>query len=282
MPFSIQQTEFKGLPAITLLSGDGARAVVSPFGGQVLSWAPANGLDQLYLSEEAVYDGRTPIRGGIPVCFPQFSGLGKLPQHGFVRDALWTLTEQRGGDDFAIVTLKLADDERSRAMWPGMFETELTVAIGGERLDVEFEVENTGHSPFAFTAALHTYLAVREVENIRLEGLNGYDYRDATDDNRIKHDSGDVLIVEDEVNRVYHDVDRALLLRDGNRSIGIHAEGFPDVVVWNPWEHRCKDFADLPPDAFRHFLCIEAAAARNKVQLDAGESWFGRQTLVKL
>ena len=282
MPFSIQQTEFKGQPVITLLSGDGARAVVSPFGGQVLSWAPANGLDQLYLSEKAVYDGRTPIRGGVPVCFPQFSGLGKLPQHGFVRDALWTLTEQRGGDDFAIVTLKLADDERSRAMWPGMFETELTVAIGGERLDVEFEVENTGHSPFAFTAALHTYLAVREVENIRLEGLNGYDYRDATDDNRIKHDSGDVLIVEDEVNRVYHDVDRALLLRDGNRSIGIHAEGFPDVVVWNPWEHRCKDFADLPPDAFRHFLCIEAAAARNKVQLDAGESWFGRQTLVKL
>lgn len=282
MPFSIQQTEFKGLPAITLLSGDGARAVVSPFGGQVLSWAPANGLDQLYLSEEAVYDGRTPIRGGIPVCFPQFSGLGKLPQHGFVRDASWTLTEQRGGDDFAIVTLKLADDERSRAMWPGMFEAELTVAIGGERLDVEFEVENTGHSPFAFTAALHTYLAVREVENIRLEGLNGYDYRDATDDNRIKHDSGDVLIVEDEVNRVYHDVDRALLLRDGNRSIGIHAEGFPDVVVWNPWENRCKDFTDLPPDAFRHFLCVEAAAARNKVQLDAGESWFGRQTLVKL
>lgn len=282
MPFSIQQTIFKGQPVITVLSGDGARAVVSPFGGQVLSWAPANGLDQLYLSEQAVYDGKTTIRGGVPVCFPQFSKLGKLPQHGFARDSVWTLVDQRGGDDFAIVTLRLADDERTRAMWPGMFEAELTVAIGGERMDVEFEVTNTGHSPFAFTAALHTYLAVREVENIRLEGLNGYEYRDATDDNRIKRDSGDVLIVEDEVNRVYHDVERALLLRDGNRSIGIHAEGFPDVVVWNPWEHRCKEFADLPPNAFRHFICVEAAAARNKVQLDAGESWFGRQTLVKL
>lgn len=282
MPFSIQQTTFKGQPVITVLSGDGARAVVSPFGGQVLSWAPANGLDQLYLSEQAVYDGKTTIRGGVPVCFPQFSKLGKLPQHGFARDSVWTLIDQRGGDDFAIVTLRLADDERTRAMWPGMFEAELTVAIGGERMDVEFEVTNTGHSPFAFTAALHTYLAVREVENIRLEGLNGYEYRDATDDNRIKRDSGDVVVVEDEVNRVYHDVERALLLRDGNRSIGIHAEGFPDVVVWNPWEHRCKEFADLPPNAFRHFLCVEAAAARNKILLDAGESWFGRQTLVKL
>ncbi|MDX5445243.1 MAG: D-hexose-6-phosphate mutarotase [Zoogloeaceae bacterium] len=282
MPYSIQQSEFKGQPVITVLSGDGARAVVSLFGGQVLSWAPANGLDQLYLSEQAVYDGATPIRGGVPVCFPQFSRLGKLPAHGFARDAVWTLADQRGGDDFAIVTLRLADDERTRTMWPGMFEAELTVAIGGERMDVEFEVENTGHSPFAFTAALHTYLAVREVENIRLEGLNGYEYRDATDDNRIKRDSGDVVVVEDEVNRVYHDVERALLLRDGNRSIGIHAEGFPDVVVWNPWEHRCKEFADLPPNAFRHFICVEAAAARSKIMLDAGESWFGRQTLVKL
>src|SRR5690554_5848366 len=133
MPFSIQQTTFKGQPVITVLSGDGARAVVSPFGGQVLSWAPANGLDQLYLSEQAVYDGVTPIRGGVPVCFPQFSSLGKLPQHGFAQDAVWSLREQRGGDDFAIVTLGLSDDERTRAMWPNAFDAELTVAIGGER-----------------------------------------------------------------------------------------------------------------------------------------------------
>lgn len=282
MPFSIQQNQFKGQPVITVLSGDGARAVISLLGGQVLSWAPANGLDQLYLSEEAVHDGKTSIRGGVPVCFPQFSKLGKLQAHGFARNSMWTLAEQRGGDDFAIATLKLTDDETTRAMWPGMFEAELTVAIGGERMDIEFEVTNTGHSPFAFTAALHTYLAVREVENIRLEGLNGFEYRDATDDNRIKRDSGDVVIVENEVNRVYHDVDRALLLRDGNRSIGIHCEGFPDVVVWNPWEESIKQFADLPANAFRHFICVEAAAARSKVMLDADESWFGRQTLVKL
>ena len=282
MPFSIQQTEFRGQPVITVMSGDGARAVVSPFGGQLLSWCPANGLEQLYLSEEAVFDGKTPIRGGVPVCFPQFSKLGKLPQHGFAQDSVWTLTDQRGGDDFALVTLTLTDDERTHALWPQAFEAEITIAIGGARIDIEFEVENTGHSTMAFTAALHTYLAVKEVENIRLEGLNGHDYRDATDGDRIKRDSGDVVIVEDEVNRVYHDVDRALLLRDGNRSIGIHGEGFPDVVVWNPWETRCRDFADLPANAFRHMICVEAAAARSKIALDAGESWFGRQTLVKL
>lgn len=282
MPFSIRNTQFRGQPVITLLSGDGARAVVSPFGGQLLSWAPANGLEQLFLSERTVFDGSTPIRGGVPVCFPQFSGLGKLPQHGFARDALWTLSNQRGGDDYALITLNFSDDERTRALWPGHFEAELTIAVGGPRIDIELEITNTGHSPFAFTAALHTYLQVNEVENIRLEGLNGHDYRDATDDNRIKHDTGDVLTVEGEMNRVYHDVERALLLRDGARSLGIHAEGFPDVVVWNPWEERCRQFADLDPMAFRRMLCVEAAAARNKLQLDAEESWFGLQTLVKL
>lgn len=282
MPFSIKQTTFNGQPVLTLLSGDGARAVVSLFGGQVLSWAPANGLEQLFISEHAVFDGKTPIRGGIPVCFPQFSNLGKLPSHGFARNQLWTPNEQRGGEDYAMASLTLTDNEYTRSLWPGMFEAELTVAIGGERLDVEFEVTNTGHSPFAFTAALHTYLAVKEVENIRLEGLNGHQYRDATDGNSIKHDSGDVVTVDSELNRVYHDVERTLLLRDDMRSIGIHAEEFPDVVVWNPWEKRIREFDDLDPRDFRRMLCIEAAAARQKIALDAGESWFGRQTLVKL
>lgn len=279
---SIEETVFKDQPVVTLTSGDGARAVVSLFGGQVLSWLPANGLEQLFISERAVFDGKTPIRGGIPVCFPQFSRLGKLPAHGFVRDALWTLREQRCGADFALVTLGITDDERSHAMWPSMFDAEITVVIGADRMDVEFEVSNTGHAPFAFTAALHTYLQVGEVEHIRLEGLHGHDYRDAADDNRIKHDTGDVVTVEGEVNRVYHDVSRPLLLRDGNRSVGINTEGFPDVVVWNPWEDRCKDFADLDPRAFRKMICVEAAAAHSRIALDAGESWFGRQTLVKL
>src|SRR5690606_32533435 len=110
----------------------------------------------------------------------------------------------------------------------------------------ELEVENTGHAPFAFTAALHTYVGVDEVENTRLEGLYGHDYRDATDGDKVKRDTGDVLVVDREVDRVYFDVERALLLRDGSRALGIHSEGFPDVVVWNPWEERCAVMPDMP------------------------------------
>ncbi len=282
MPTSIKDIDFHGIAALEMTSASGARAVVSLYGAQVLSWQPGANDERLYLSEKAVFDGETAIRGGVPICFPQFSGLGKLPKHGLVRTREWSLRQRRCDDGFAMLVLGLTDDEKTHAHWPMMFDAELTVVLDGPRLDIELEVENTGHAPFAFTAALHSYLKVREVENARLEGLHGHEYRDAADADKIKRDSGDVLIVDGEVNRVYHDVKRSLLLGDSGRSLGVAIEGFPDVVVWNPWEEGCAGFSDLPKLGFRHFLCVEAAAARTRIALDAGDSWFGRQSLLAM
>jgi glucose-6-phosphate 1-epimerase len=282
MPATIEHIDFHGHPALRLATAAGARAVVALHGAQVLSWTPPGGEERLYLSPRAVFDGRTPIRGGIPVCFPQFADLGTLPAHGFARTRQWTLSTERCGDDFALVGLTLAADEATRALWPHSFGAELSILIEDSRLDLELEITNTGDQGFAFTAALHTYLAVREVEQSRLEGLHGFSYRDKIDANRIKRDSGDVLLVEDETDRVYHDVTRPVLLREYDRSLGINAEGFPDVVVWNPWVERSAAIADLPDDGFRRMLCVEAAAAREAVRLPVGEAWWGRQTLVAL
>ena len=49
--------------------------------------------------------------------------------------------------------------------------------LEGQRLDVELEVENSGHGAMVFTGALHTYLRTREVEHAQLEGLSGTEYR---------------------------------------------------------------------------------------------------------
>ncbi len=278
----IERVDLKGLPALRLATGSGASAVVSLFGGQVLSWTPPSGGDRLYLSPQAANDGSRPIRGGIPVCFPQFADLGPLTPHGFARTANWSVLTERSDKDFALITLGLSDDESTRALWPHGFKAELSILIEESRLDLEFEVTNSGDTEFEFTAALHTYLAVREVEQSRLEGLHGYSYRDKTDGNRIKRDSGDVVLIEAETDRVYHDVQRPLLLREYSRSLGINAEGFADVVVWNPWVERSAALADLPNDAFRHLLCVEAAAAQHPLRLAPGDSWWGRQTLVAL
>lgn len=282
MPALIVAQTYHDQPALLLKTAAGAQALVSLFGGQVLSWKTARGGERLYLSPQAQFDGSAAIRGGIPVCFPQFAGLGKLPKHGFARTKTWSVADQRTGDGFALVTLRLTEDEDTLAIWPHAFAAELTVVLENNRIDIELEIENTGYAPFAFTCALHTYLRVREVENIRLEGLYGHDYRDSTDGDRIKRDTGDVLTVEDEVDRVYHDVARPLLLRDTDRSLGMQVEGFPDVVVWNPWEARCAALPDMPDNGFRHMLCVEAAAARQKIELAASEDWVGRQSLIEL
>jgi glucose-6-phosphate 1-epimerase len=278
-PF-IETIEFKGIEALRLNGPRGSSAVVARLGGQVLSWLTPDGREHLFLSERAVFDGSAPIRGGIPICFPQFGGLGDLPKHGFARTREWSVAAQRCGDDYALATLELVDDENTRALWPHAFRAEISVMLEVDRIDVEFCVENTGPAPFEFTGALHSYLRVTQVEDVALEGLHGHDYLDAARDNRVVRETGTEIIVEGEVDRVYFDVRRPQLLNAGNLSLGIQSQGFPDVVVWNPWVDLCAGLKDMPPDGWRHMLCVEAAAVRKPVIVPAGEEWYGRQTLV--
>lgn len=278
-PF-IEVIEFKGIEALRLNGPRGASAVVARLGGQVLSWMTPDSRERLFLSERAVFDGSAPIRGGIPICFPQFGGLGDLPKHGFARTREWSVAAQRCGEDYALVTLELVDDENTRALWPHAFRAEITVMLEVDRIDVEFCVANTGPAPFEFTGALHSYLRVTQVEDVALEGLHGHDYLDAAHGDRIIRETGTEIIVESEVDRVYYDVRRPQLLNAGNLSLGIQNQGFPDVVVWNPWVDLCAGLKDMPPDGWRHMLCVEAAAVRKPVIVPAGEEWYGRQTMV--
>lgn len=277
---SIEVIEFHGIEALRLNGPHGTSAVISTLGGQLLSWKTKEGRERLYLSEQAVFDGSRPIRGGVPVCFPQFSGLGDLPKHGFLRTRQWSVNSERCADDFALLTLEVSDDDASRAIWPYTFRAEITVMLEVDRVDIEFCVENTGSQAFDFTAALHSYLRVVQVEDVELEGLRGFEYRDCVNGNEHKLENSTDLIVEKEVDRIYFDVTRPQHLKAGNHSLGIQNQGFPDVVVWNPWSELCAELPDMSADGWRHMLCVEAAVTRNPVSLPAGEEWYGRQTLV--
>ncbi|MCL2656894.1 MAG: D-hexose-6-phosphate mutarotase [Betaproteobacteria bacterium] len=277
----IEHFDFNGLAAIRLTAPDGAQAVVLKHGAQIVSWIPAGGEERLYLSDRSKFDAGSAIRGGVPVCFPQFSSRGPLPKHGFARTLEWELSEARGGNDFAVATLELFDDEQTRQIWPHSFEAELTVLVTGQRLDIEFDVRNPGNAPFSFTCALHTYLRTREVEESRLEGLRGLAYFDAVKAVERK-ETGTEIVIEDETDRIYFNAARPLLLREPHRSLGISSENLPDVVVWNPWEHLTAKLPDMPTKGFRHMLCVEAAAIGSPIELMPNSEWWGRQTLVAL
>ena len=280
MTTSIARIDFRGQPALRLHGPQGSEATVSLFGAQVLSWRTPDGRERLYLSEQARFDGASAIRGGVPVCFPQFGTRGSLPRHGLVRTRAWSVASERSGDDYALLTLACNDDADSRALWPHAFGLELTVMLEADRLDLELCVTNPGERSFDFTAALHTYLRVVQVEDVAVEGLYGHHYRDALADDVVQRDSGTELCLEGATDRIYRQIRRPQLLRAGNLSLGLQQQGFPDTVLWNPWATGCAATPDLPADDWRHFLCIEAAAADTVQTLAAGEEWYGRQTLL--
>ena len=62
--------------------------------GTVTSLTDPSGRELLFVSQEAVYNGKKAIRGGIPLVFPVFGagpcdGCEALPSHGFGRTSEW-------------------------------------------------------------------------------------------------------------------------------------------------------------------------------------------------
>lgn len=275
---TVETTDFHGLPALKLTARDGGTATVTLHGAQVVSWTSARGAERLYVSEASAFEAGKAIRGGVPVIFPRF-GTEKAgqpaPRHGFARTSTWTLETSRTGDDFAMATLRLTDDESSFDLWPHNFRADLSVCLTDATLEIELEVENTGSRAFEFTTALHTYLRVPNVQRAQVEGLQGTRFRDAVRGGE-HTDRDDALTLDGEVDRVYAGVERPLLFTDGARAVEVRAEGFGDVVVWNPWSEKGAALTDLAPDGWKQFLCVESGRVLSPVRLSGGEDWFGR------
>ena len=269
-----EPTPFRDTPCIRL-HADGATALVALHGAHVLSWQPADGRERLFLSDRATFDGQAAIRGGIPLVFPQFAERGPLQKHGFARTTPWTF---HGIDDDAAV-FELADDGTRFPGWPHPFRARLRLLLTATQLSVALEIDNTGNTPFAFTAALHTYLRVADSANVTIEGLQGCDYEDSANGGTLHREHNYEVIFEGEVDRIYGDVVAPLTLVDGNDNMPIEQEGFGDVVVWNPGESLAARFGDLSPGDHRRFVCVEAAQVVQPVVLGPGERWTGLQRL---
>jgi glucose-6-phosphate 1-epimerase len=272
----IKPTTVLGQPAMWLRAPDGAEVTVLLQGGQIVSWIPAGDQERLYLSPQAVAGPGQAVRGGIPVCFPQFAKRGPLGQHGFVRQLVWQWVEGAQRGDVVIGVLRVTDNDATRAVWPHAFEAELSFSFSGLQLDVELAVTNTGDTTFDFQAALHTYLLVDNVRRARLGGLFGVQYLD-TVNGHSQHQELDPFSFAGEIDRIYWDAKGPLTLATAAGRTQITREGFDDVVVWNPGPARAAALADLPDDDWLQMLCVEAAQIGRPVTLAPGQEWVARQ-----
>lgn len=279
---SATPTTAQGLQAVRLRAADGAEALVSLHGAHVLSWKPAGGPEQLYLSPRSGFAAGQAIRGGVPVVFPQFASRGPYPKHGFARNLPWQLVHAGADGEGAVATLRLVDDATTRATWPHGFMLELLLRVQGDALDMALHVRNTGTTPWSFSAALHTYLQVAQLGAVVVQGLESHAYLDTVVD-RQQPPEGAGLRIVGEVDRIYFDVPVPLQLREGEgaqaRVLQVRQSGFEDVVVWNPGAEKCAALPDMPPEGYRQMVCIEAARIGRPVTLAPGGDWRGTQQL---
>lgn len=278
-PISILRTGSGSLPRLDLTAHDGARAEIYLHGAHITSWIPAGGEERLFLSQASQFRPGTPIRGGVPVVFPQFGTSGPLPPHGLARIMPWEFVNAQPREDGAAALFRLRDTAESRRLWPHAFRAALTVTIGGSRIEISLEVTNTGAEPFSFTAAFHPYFSVSDISQAYLEGLGGLRYHDAAIGGVDRVEESDLITFSAEVNRVYFAAPTETRLGEANRFLKISKTGFTDTVVWYPAAEKCAPMADLEPDDFRRFICVEAATLGVPITLTPGEIWEGKQTL---
>ncbi|KAL0329989.1 UNVERIFIED_CONTAM: putative glucose-6-phosphate 1-epimerase [Sesamum radiatum] len=287
-PFIEINKDDRGIPEVLLVSPRGAAVRVSLHGGQVRSWRNEKGEELLFTSSKAIYKPPAAVRGGIPICFPQFGNRGSLEQHGFARNRMWVVDENpppiQSFDSscrtFIDLLLKSSDEDLKH--WPHSFELRLRVLLTFEgHLILISRVRNVNCKPFSFSFSFHTYFSVSDISEVRVEGLETLDYLDNLRNRERFTEQGDALTFESEVDRAYLSSSDAVAVFDHEkkRTFVIKKEGLPDVVVWNPWDKRAKAIPDFGDDEYRRMLCVDAACIEKQIPLKPGEEWTGRVEL---
>lgn len=262
-----------------------ARATVFLQGAQIAEYQRKGEQPLLWLSEENRYQQGTALRGGIPVCWPWFGDPKRnpdclqsqlsadAPAHGFVRNRLWNL-EQVDCSEPSVTRIVMSLDVHADAHWQHPARLELTFCIGAE-LSLSLKTINTGATPFWFTSAFHSYLALSEIDSAYVTGLQQKSYLDTLDGWKEKQDE-DPVEINQEQDRIYPNVLQPVLLHDKGwqRQITLTGENAPDLVLWNPWIDKARRLSDFSADDYRSMLCLESARVlENACQVLPGESY---------
>ena len=258
--------EHQGVKLVRVIH-DKANAAISLFGAHVVSFQPQGQEDLIWISQQANFDGKTALRGGIPVCWPWFGRIA-APAHGFARSSEWQLVEHRESEAGVIVSLGLKPSEETLAVWPHQFDARLNVEIGDE-LKVTLDVKNIDEQPWTFSGALHTYLNVADIHNTTTTGM-GAEYIDSLQDGKICQ-GGTELVLTDTIDRVYTQPEAQILVTDKKleRALSVENQGHNSAVLWNPWAEGAAGMGDMQDDGYLTMLCVESTL--HAPSLEAGK-----------
>ncbi|XP_050340534.1 uncharacterized protein LOC126766909 [Bactrocera neohumeralis] len=292
-----------GRAFVTVKNEDGSSIVVYEQGAHITSWKNAKGTEMLYLSPNAIKKDRVPIRGGVPIIFPQFGNRGPLtPSHGFARIRQWKLENVDNGravfsffagiDELSVENnnFNMSDSQKNAV------HLTYTVTFSNEKLTLSVDVLNSSEEVAAnFHFCFHTYFRVEDVAKTVINGFNRSSYYDQTKKMDGKNESMALqkpsplytISNGEEVDRIYPNQACAIVLQQPTSESALHISSttLPDVVLWNPGEAKCKKegdasaFKDLPEDGYKHFVCVEHGYITRRVTVPPSSSWHGSQCI---
>ncbi|MCG3736814.1 D-hexose-6-phosphate mutarotase [Vibrio cincinnatiensis] len=260
---------------------DKAVAGIALHGGHVLSFQPKGQPDLIWMSSDALFDGKAALRGGIPVCWPWFGRIA-APAHGFARSTEWTLVEHRENEQGVMISLGLETSEQTLAIWPHHFQIRLLVEIR-DTLQVTLEIINTDKKEWVFSGALHTYLNVGDIRQTETTGM-GLEYLDNLNHGQ-KTAGTNSLVLTDTIDRVYTQPEAQIRVKDPvlNRTLLIENHGHNSAVLWNPWSQGAQAMADMDNEGYQTMLCVESTWHANSLEegktLQPGERYQLSTTL---
>jgi glucose-6-phosphate 1-epimerase len=253
-----------GLPLLELTT-ELFDAVISLSGAQLLAFRLHDQQGLLYVSPQAELGPEKVIRGGVPVCWPWFGPHpedASAPLHGIARTAIWQLKQiSRTGEGFLI-------DLKGPSL--GDLSAEIRFTLGKEIL-IELTTHNHGSSVQAYTAALHTYLAIGNAEQASVKGLQNTRYLDKVSKQTGQYQEDTVSCVGEIDRIVYTSGPLNVVDQAWKRQISVDALGSNSMVLWNPGVIKARAIGDLPDDGWRAFICVESAnAGEDSKQLAPG------------
>ena len=253
---------------VAVLTSARSTAVVALQGAQVLSWRPTAGANVLWLSPVANLGTEKAIRGGIPVCWPWFGPHPKYmtkPAHGFVRAAMWEVAGTSGRAGQASIRFCFDACKIDPALWDHAAEVLIDIVLS-DALEIILTTINRAGKAIPLTEALHTYLAIGDIADVAITGLEGRSYIDQMALGHHPVQSGAITIAG-EIDRIYQQTPGTVIVHDTKlkRNITIAKTGSASTVVWNPGHEKSTRLGDMGAEGYRHMVCIETANAGDDV-----------------
>lgn len=241
LPIEIKPVRYNELDILEITHSK-FTAKVALQGAHLFHWQPKHiAQPVLWLSEIEPFKAGNAIRGGVPICYPQFgAGLDGMqtPFHGTARISLWELFDYAVDEQGVYLAFQLG----------GKAKVEMLL---GETAEIRFTHLDTEPSQLA----LHSYFHLADIAETQISGLPTRCFNSLTQTEQAVENPRKITENVDCIYTLEHPLS---MIEDlgSQRVIQIEHGNASEIVLWNPWH---KPTGGMSEQGYRTMVCVETA-----------------------